>query len=176
MANQILNTTTIKSIKHQGNIGRGLSGNKQQGGFALWLSLVLLVVIGGMLAGGYYFWKQTQEEMALLHEYVAKVETELGVKNEAIIEFKSNLAKVAADTQSQDVILNDHLRTLEDNISKMSERVERVEQTSNQNWLLSEVEYLLKIAGHRILLKEDVKGAIQILKSAEDLIKKITER
>lgn len=158
---------------HRARLAKAPLSSKKQQGVALWLSLGFIVIILGILGGAYYVFKQNKEEIDLLHQYVEKIETELGKKNASVSEFQSNLAKIAADTESHDVILRDHLRTLEDNISKMSERVDRVESVSNQNWLLSEVEYLLKIAGHRILLKEDVKGAIDILKSAEELIKKL---
>jgi uroporphyrin-III C-methyltransferase len=148
------------------------SSPNKQSGFAMVLSVVLLVVIGVLLAGGYYFWKKSQAELELLHTYVAKVESELGVKADAVKEFKSSLAKVAADSQSQDAVLSGHLRTLEEQIASVDTRVNKVENSGSE-WLLSEVEYMLNMADLRIGMKEDVKGAVNILKQAEDLIKKL---
>jgi uroporphyrin-3 C-methyltransferase len=148
------------------------SSPNQQAGFAMVLSVVLLVVIGVLLAGGYYFWKQYQAEVALLHTYVAKVEGELGVKADAVKEFKASLAKIAADSQSQDAVLAGHLRTLEEHVTAVDARVNKVE-TTGEDWLLSEVEYMLNMADLRIGMKEDVKGAVSILRQAEALIKKL---
>ena len=145
----------------------------QEGSATTGIMIVLILIIGGLIGGGYYLHSQQKQEADLMHEYVAKVETELGQKNVAIREFQDSLAKVAADTQSQDVILNDHLRTLEDNLARVNKRLQKVEAASNQDWLLSEVEYLMKMAEIRIAMKQDVKGAISILKSAETLIKKM---
>lgn len=146
----------------------------QQGSAATTGILVLLIIIiGGLIGGGFYLHKNMTEEMELMHEYIAKVETDLGAKNESVREFQTSLAKVSADAESQDAILNDHLRTLEESLARIDQRLQNVEASSSHDWLLSEVEYLLKIAEIRIAMKQDVKGAIAILKSAENLIKKM---
>ncbi|NRB37811.1 MAG: uroporphyrinogen-III C-methyltransferase [Pseudomonadales bacterium] len=139
--------------------------------FASFLAIVLLAVSGG----GLYLWKQYRAEIKLLHQYVEKIETQLQTKEEIATEFQTNLAKLAADSQSQDVVLSDHLRALDENLRRVKAKVKRVSQdtSSSQQWLLAEVEYLLKSADHRILMKEDVKGAVKLLRFADDLIKKM---
>lgn len=145
---------------------------KQQG-IANWLFLLAIAVIAAMGVAGMYFWEKNQEEITLLHHYVNKIEAELVAKDAAVGEFKNNLAKISADMQSQDAVLNDHLRTLEETLQRVGQRLDKVEVSSSQSWLLSEVEYLLKIADHRILLKEDVKGAVTLLRAADALIKRM---
>lgn len=138
------------------------------------VSIVLLVLIALIIAAGAYLWKQQHTEIELLHEYVAKIEQQLGIKNEAVDEFRSSLSKLTFETQSQDVILNDHLRALDDDIAVMKQRVTQMESSmASQNWLLSEAEYLLKMADQRILIKEDVKGALILLRKAEKLIREM---
>lgn len=150
---------------------RGAAG---QHGFAVLLSICLLVVIGILLAAGFYLWKQQKAEMNLLHQYVASVEGQLGIKDEAVKEFRHSLSKLAAETQSHDVILTDHIRMMEEELARVTGRLGKVESNiSSQNWLLSEVEYLMKMAGQRILIKEDVKGAIVLLRKAEVLIREM---
>lgn len=148
------------------------SSMKRQQGFVVWVAIGLMIVIGVMLAGGYYLWKKTQNELDLLHTYVAKVEQDLGIKNAAVIAFKANLAKIAADSESQDAVLSDHLRTLEDHLAAVEGKVQSISR-SGDDWLLSEVEYLLKMADLSIGMKQDVKGAVAMMKNAEDLIKKV---
>ncbi len=163
------NQEVVSLISHKPN---AIICKPQQTGFALVLSVVLLVAIGVLLAGGYYFWKKYQAETELLHSYIAKVEGELGIKADAVKAFQSSLAKIAADSQSQDAVLEGHLRTLEETVTAVDTRVKKVED-SGQDWLLSEVEYMLNMADLRIGMKEDVKGAVGILKQAEALIKKL---
>lgn len=149
----------------------------RQSGFAMWLSVFLLLVIGGLVAGGYYLWKQQQAEMDLLHQYVEQIETQLGVKNEAVEQFKQSLAKVAANGESHDVILGDHLRMLEDDMKELDKRMGRMERNrSHENWLLAEVEYLLKMASLRIMSERNVADAMALLRKAESLIREMDNK
>jgi uroporphyrin-3 C-methyltransferase len=126
-----------------------------------------------MVAGGLFFYKKNTTQLDLLYKYLAKVESDLQSKTATVNEFKEQLSKVSADSVTQDGIMTDHLRALDADLDRVSKRVDKVEATSSQSWLLAEVEYLLKTADHRILMKEDVKGAVTILRSVEALIKKM---
>lgn len=158
-------------MKEQKFIKRPLPA-RQESGFVVWVAIGLMAVIGVLLAGGYYLWKQANAELDLLHAYVAKVETDLGVKNEAVKAFKASLAKIAADSESQDAVLADHLRTLEEHLAAVDGQVQQMNRSGDE-WLLSEVEYLLKMADLRIGMKQDVRGAVAMMKNAEELIKKV---
>lgn len=157
-------------IVKSGNFTQGQS--RQQGSAAV-VFVVAIIIIAGMAAGGIYMFKENKKQMNLLYEYLNKVETDLSFKSQTVEEFKAQLAKVSADSLTQDAVLTDHLKALDDDLSRMQDRVGKVEASSSQSWLLSEVEYLLRMADHRILMKEDVKGAVAILKSADSLIKKM---
>lgn len=143
---------------------------KKQTGNVMWLAIALLVVIGIMASTGVYFWKKWTTEISLLHSYVAKVETQLGIKNDAVSEFKASLAKVNADSSSQDVVLGDHMRNLEEHLKGVEAQVKKL-SGSNQDWMLAETEYMLKMADLRIGMKQDVKGAVAMLKDVERMLK-----
>ncbi|CAA0080387.1 Protein HemX [BD1-7 clade bacterium] len=147
----------------------------KKGGFTSGLVVVLLILLVAGGGGGYYVWTQAQQELGLMRQVVEKMQGQLKSKDESVVEFKEQLSKISAETQSQDLVLNDHLRTLEDNLTKMKGQFKKLSDAtlSSESWLLAEVEYLLKIADQRILMREDVKGAVSILKSAETLIKKM---
>ncbi len=145
---------------------------KQSGNATLGLlGAIIALLLIGMALGTVYLKKKHGQEMDHLHQYVAKVEGELGAKNIAVREFQIGLAKISADSQSQDVILTDHIRLLEDALIREAESNKK--NGSTDEWLLSEVEFLLKLADNRIAMKQDVKGAVALMKSAEELIKKM---
>lgn len=151
-----------------------VTNKHQQKGASAIMSIILLVLMLSLVAGGVYLWSQQKTEIELLHQYVGQIEKQLGVKDDAVKEFRSSLSKLTFETQSQDVILNDHLRALDDDIQLTKRRLNRVERDmASQNWLLSEAEYLLKMADQRILIKEDVKGALELLSKADKLIREM---
>ncbi len=146
-----------------------------QKGAANWLVLLLIIIIMAGACGGYYVWMETQKEIGQLHTYVEKVESTLKSKVQSVDEFQSKLSKVSAEIKSQDLVLNDHLKELQSQMAKLDGDFRQVSDATlaNETWLLSEAEYLLKTADHRILMKEDVAGAIRIMKSVDQLLKKM---
>ena len=146
-----------------------------QKGAANWLVLLLIIIIMAGAGGGYYVWMETQKEIGQLHTSVEKVESTLKSKVQSVDEFQSKLSKVSAEIKSQDLVLNDHLKELQSQMAKLDGDFRQVSDATlaNETWLLSEAEYLLKTADHRILMKEDVAGAIRIMKSVDLLLKKM---
>lgn len=146
----------------------------QQNGSVLVIVLIFAILFMACAGGGAYFYKKNQERMDLLNQYVSKVETELELKELSASQFKEQLAKVSADLLTQDSAMDSRLKALDQDLERVSAQVkDAVQATSSQSWLLAEVEYLLKMADHRILMKEDVRGAMTILRSADQLLKKM---
>ena len=46
--------------------------------------------------------------------------------------------------------------------------------TSGEDWLLAEVEYLIRLANQRILMEKDVSGALSLLNSADEIVRQTT--
>lgn len=146
----------------------------QQNGSVLVIVLIFAILFMACAGGGAYFYKKNQEQMELLNQYVAKVEDVLELKTQSADEFKKQLAKVSADLVAEDGPMGARLKALETNLEKANENIKNVAAAqASQSWLLAEVEYLLKMADHRILMKEDVRGAMTILRSADQLLKKM---
>ncbi len=43
--------------------------------------------------------------------------------------------------------------------------------TTSQDWLMAEVEYLLRLANQRVLMERDTQGAIALLRAADDIVR-----
>lgn len=151
------------------------AATKSKRGLLGWVCFLFALLLLAGSAAGFFLWHKTQEEIRLLHSYVNKVEQNLALKSQATAEFQKKISQMSAENKSQDLVLSDHLKELESNMLQLDGQFKKVTQAtlSNDVWLLSEVEYLLKTADHRILMKADVKGAVAILKSADSLIKKM---
>ena len=46
--------------------------------------------------------------------------------------------------------------------------------TSGEDWLLAEVEYLIRLANQRVLMERDVSGALSLLSSADEIVEQTT--
>ena len=140
-----------------------------QSGFSVLTAGLLIIIIALAGASGFIYLK-SQERIDLLERKFMHVEGRLLAKTDTTNAFKVELAKVSTDVSTQDALVQIHLKSLDTTLDKMSVRVNKLEDSSSQEWLLSEIEYLMKMADHRMLMKDDVKGAIALLKSADAVI------
>ena len=115
-------------------------------------ALVFLILIGGLMGGGIYLWNELQQTRADLVEVgdIAQAQSSLRAGNIAAID--------------------DAIKQLERKQSEQSDALAslyRDKQGNNEDWALAEVEYLLIIAMHRLLLEEDVMTALAAMEAAD---------
>ena len=139
--------------------------------FSLFNFLLILVLAG---AGGYYYWLELQ----LKREYdqtLDEIESELARKADsasvdgAVGPLRDDLAAVRTtlgNIEQSQAALADKQGSLETASEKLYELYGR----DKNDWQLAEVEYLLRIAQHKLILQDDFAGAAVTLQAASDLI------
>jgi len=115
-------------------------------------AVIFLILFGSLTGGGYYIWKELQQTKADLAEMGnnAQVQFELRAGNIAAME---NAIKQLGQKQNEQ---SDALASLY-----------RDSQGNNEDWAIAEIEYLLIIAMHRLLLEEDVTTALAAMEAAD---------
>lgn len=128
-------------------------------------ALIFLILIGGLIAGGVYLWKELQQTRTDLVELgnnvQAKEQTQAGLTS-------GNIAAVSA--------MQDAIKQLQQKQSEQSDALTslyRDRQVSNEDWAIAEVEYLLIIAMQRLLLEEDVISALAAMEAADLRLKNL---
>ncbi len=128
-------------------------------------ALIFLILIGGLMVGGVYLWKELQQTRSDLAELgnnaQAQEQVQAGLSSE-------NIAVMAA--------MQDAIKQLEQKQSEQSDSLAslyRDIQGDNEDWAIAEVEYLLIIAMHRLLLEEDVISALAAMEAADLRLKNL---
>ena len=114
--------------------------------------LIFLILIGGLTGGGYYLWKELQQTRADLDEVGNNLQAQSGLTT-------GNIAAV-----------EDAIRQLQQKQGEQSDALAslyREIQGDNEDWAIAEVEYLLIIAMHRLLLEGDVITALAAMEAAD---------
>ncbi len=136
--------------------------------------LALLIALLALGLGGWLFYQGT-----LLKQEAAALQAELDrVRTEA--------QQVAGGAREQSGALQGQIQQLErqlgqdrQGVSQLQQRLtqsmQQVQQqlagTSRSDWLLAEVEYLLRLANQRILMERTASGALSLLNSADAILK-----
>lgn len=147
------------------------------------LALVLsLVALGG---SGYLYWQSMQtkqQNQAAFDDTIKSLKTDV---SNAVSETKEQLATARSSVDAQVKQVNSNLNALQSastqekqSIAELQERLtQSIQQVmakqsnTRKDWLLAEVEYLLRLANQRILMENTSVGALALLKSADKILK-----
>jgi uroporphyrin-3 C-methyltransferase len=122
-------------------------------------ALIFLILFGALTGGGYYLWKELQQTRANLvdvrNNVQAQKQAQAGLTS-------GNIAAMAA--------VEDAISQLQQKQGEQSDALAslyRDTHGNNEDWAIAEVEYLLIIAMHRLLLEGDVTMALAAMEAAD---------
>ncbi len=132
--------------------------------FSLFNFLLILCLAGG---AGYYWWMQ-QQAARDYHETIADLRQQLADRasnshlDASLDPLKTDLGKLDARLGE----LDQRQQGLHDSTAKLYELYGR----DKNDWQLAEVEYLMRVAQHKLILQDDFEGAAVTLQAASDKI------
>lgn len=133
-------------------------------GVALFVALLGLLGALGVGAGGYYLW-QTQQQLA-------------DQQRQQLMALEETLTGLRRQHTNQNSRQDDQLQTLQarqQNLSNALQTLIKSRSHLRNDWLLTEAEYLLQLANHRLLLERDVDTAIVALQSADERLRDVAD-
>lgn len=143
------------------------SKTSKKGGF-LFKLFILLVVLGFLTGGGYLGWQEflkfEQANKNVLNEL--KTQIEQRVTRENVDQRLAPLKQSVGKSDNRLLALEQQQQSLLSSTEKLYELYGRDEN----GWKLAEVEYLMSIAQHKLVLEQDFEGAAKTLNAASELI------
>ncbi len=144
-----------------------------------WLSIVLLLLflcLAFVVAYVIYFGQQT---LSAQSQKISAVESSISQGNNAL---QQNLVALSQTQQSAIEKLNGDLRNTRRTVDEMSQRIlaqgkrlNAMTDTSRNDWLLAEAEYLLKLANQRVRIERSPVGAQALLEEADNILRDLDE-
>lgn len=136
-------------------------------GWSLWL-LSLLALLAGLaaVAGAAYLWQQQQQLQARLEQLDSGLSRALDQQSSRLDEQGSQIARL---TERQDSLAEQNQAQARQ-IDHTAQALLEAGHRDRTDWLLAEAEYLLRMANQRLTIERDIRGALQILKSADQVL------
>jgi uroporphyrin-3 C-methyltransferase len=135
------------------------------------LALVLsLITLGG---GGYLVWEgwQLKQQNSQLQERLSQqVETALANGRAEVAQTVSSVNQQLGQLQARSEAETQNIAELQDRLTRSIQQVTASRELSRKDWLLAEVEYLLRLANQRVLMEQTPNGALTLLKSADTIL------
>jgi uroporphyrin-3 C-methyltransferase len=138
---------------------------------ALVLSIIALVLIGYL---GWQGWQWQQGNAQALQQISEQADSAQTDAQAQLTQELDSLQQQMATLKSQAQTDKSGIDALQERLTQSIQQVMSRQQSSRKDWLLAEVEYLLRLANQRVLMEQTADGALKLLKSA-DLILKETD-
>lgn len=142
----------------------------------LWLFVLLTLIISGGAAFGVYQLLQKGDARA------AQASGQMERSETAIIDLRDDLNEVESGLDdakhSRESIRNeitDEFDLLKKTVDKQARHLKEISSSNRDQWLIAEVEYLLRLANQRILMSKDAGGALAMLDSADGVLQGIDD-
>jgi uroporphyrin-3 C-methyltransferase len=133
-----------------------------------WFSLFnFLLILGLAAAAGYYWWQQQQLQQGYrdtILELRQQIETRASNSR-----LDSSLTPLKADIGGLGRKI-DELGIGQQSLRESSEKLYELYGRDKNDWQLAEVEYLMRVAQHKLILQDDFEGAAITLQAASDKI------
>lgn len=142
--------------------------------------LLALVALGVASFGAYTAWQlqeqlqqegQTSEtsdsQIEALSGDVTRLQNQLKVSDQRFGAVQTELARITNAASATD----SSITAVESRVATAMTDLKQQLGTSSEDWLLAEAEYLLRLANQRIVMEDDVAGAIALFESADKIIK-----
>ena len=139
------------------------------------LGLLNLVLIIGMASAGAWYWQSQQvleqnkqEAMAVLQQ---QLKQQLSTKAD-----QSTADQIQQRLQPLESVIGDSakqigdLQTQQQSLLESTEKLYELYGRDENGWQLAEVEYLMRVAQHKLILENDFEGAAITLQAASDKI------
>lgn len=142
----------------------------------LWLfSLLNLILIGLLVAAAYWGWLQWQQLQQDQADFIQQQSTYLNSALETRSGFEQ---RVTSAQQAQQQQLSEQQQQLLEANQLSQTNTERLNELSGRrpsDWLLAEADYLVRMAGRKMWLEQDVRTAILMLQSADSRLQDLAD-
>lgn len=136
--------------------------------------LALLLSLIALGASGYLYWLSmqqgdsiTQNNQKLEAQVTSSISSARTSLDKTIADMNQQLGQLKAQSSQE----KQNIDELQSRLTKSIQQVTANQNTSRKDWLLAEVEYLLRLANQRVLMENTKDGALTLLKSADKILK-----
>ena len=172
-----IDSTTISSDKDAGQIFNAKSmprmDTKKRSGKRSWLPAIAIIL--ALITIGFVAWSGYQQHLMQQDWQQLEADIDSQIKQQSATNLTSSQTaesglKTASDNQRVIMQQTQLIQQLRQALTVTQERIRELSGRRNQDWMLAEAEYLIKLAEYKITLEKDKQSAIALLKTADEKV------
>ena len=167
------------SATHSDSTQSGAAEKKSSGNGLLWFVVIILfLMVLGMAGAGYWYYMQQQSASKSTESAQQTTASQLNAIERERADIVASIDKVMRINQALESTVAD-LKAQNEKLTLQSEST--LEQLNNMegrrpaDWLIAEADYLVRMAGRKLWLENDVRTAILLLVNADKRLKSLAD-
>ncbi|WP_372882559.1 uroporphyrinogen-III C-methyltransferase [Psychromonas sp.] len=140
---------------------------KKKRNWALPIALLALLLVILLILSGWYFYKAHERLMAEQQATVTRLSSTLSSDKQSQNQQNSELQDLVEQVNQQLQQVQNENKLVSSDLQSLQRRVAETNVRQPNDWILSEVEYLVRLAGSKIWIESDVQTAISLLAAAD---------
>ena len=135
--------------------------------------IALLLALIALAGVGYLYWMQMQTGSQISQsqqQTSAAVEQALSQNKQQINQQLSTVNQQLGTLKNNAAKEQSNITELQERLTRSIQQVTAEQRNTKKDWLLAEVEYLLRLANQRVLMEQTPQGALQLLRSADKIL------
>jgi len=167
------------SATHSESTPSGAAKKKSSGNGLLWFVVIILfLIVLGMAGAGYWYYMQQQSASKDSESALQTTTSQLNTIERERAGLVASIDKVARTNQTLESTVAE-LKAQNEKLTLQAEST--LEQLNNMegrrpaDWLIAEADYLVRMAGRKLWLENDVRTAILLLVNADKRLKSLAD-
>ena len=167
------------SATHSDSTQSGAAEKKSSGNGLLWFVVIILfLIVLGMAGAGYWYYMQQQSASKDSESALQTTTSQLNTIERERAGLVASIDKVARTNQTLESTVAE-LKAQNEKLTLQAEST--LEQLNNMegrrpaDWLIAEADYLVRMAGRKLWLENDVRTAILLLVNADKRLKSLAD-
>ncbi|GAB2693694.1 uroporphyrinogen-III C-methyltransferase [Aliiglaciecola aliphaticivorans] len=151
------------------------SKGKAKTGFLWFITLINLLCLVALAAAGYWFWQQWNNTLNTENAALTTQSESISEQGRSIDQLSRQLLEqqrtLSESIQKQNDLVNQALTQAQSNSKNLAE----VSGRRPADWLLAEADYLVRMAGRKLWLENDVRTAVAMLQAADSRLQDLAD-
>jgi uroporphyrin-3 C-methyltransferase len=144
-------------------------------GFPWIKTLLVLILIGALAAGGWLGWTEWQNQINSRAGQSDSLQNDMAVL-ERKLEQQQQLNRQTVQQQSQLIgQLEDQLYSVKLRLNSQAERILQLGTASRGDWILSEAAYLIRLANQRLQVERSIENPLAILENVDNIFVQLND-
>lgn len=151
-------------------------------GTPLVATLPISISVIALATSGWLYFQSTQNTAEKDIAALTIQQAALNKKLDSDVSNKDQLKQLIAQVQSAEQSIQtqkEHITTQQtrqtEKIQSLESKLNRLNNTTKEDWKLAEAEYLIRLANQRLLLESDNNGAVTLLVNADDILNELED-